>query len=126
MPETPRGAPYPSPGAAPNVPADIYALAEWADGRAGLIGDADDEVVVERGYLVDASERDGTLTYDGDGRLIGLVDEFDGDEVAAIAITYDGSGRVSTITEEAGGITSVTTLGYTSGRLATISGSVTP
>ena len=36
MPTTPRGAPYPAPGAANDVPGDLQALAGWANDRPGI------------------------------------------------------------------------------------------
>lgn len=57
MPTTTKGAPYPAPGAPNNVPADLYALAQWASDHFG--GDA--LTTAERDALDGADLWDGRL-----------------------------------------------------------------
>lgn len=74
MPTTTKGVPYPSPGAPPNIPAIVYALAEWVNDHFG--GDAMTEA--ERDALTDADLWDGRLirnTTSGDLELYDLTAE---------------------------------------------------
>ncbi|MFX4261049.1 RHS repeat domain-containing protein [Pelotomaculum propionicicum] len=74
---------------------------------------------------IEIDGRNVTLAYDGSGRLQTITEKDGVTMVDTVTLAYDGSGNLQTLTEIAGGSTITTTLGYTTGKLTSITPVVT-
>lgn len=126
MPENSERLSIPRPLGSENVSrANYRAALDAIDANAAALGLNAQAVNKMKALNIEIDGRNVTLAYDGSDHLQTITEKDGATTVDTITLAYDGNGNLQTLTEVAGGLTITTTLGYTSGKLTSITPVVT-